>query len=120
MSLNPNHMCLPAIELNPVRSGIVPHPQDYLWSSYRDNDYGMVDPLITPYPDYSALSQNNNQRREVYRQFIAENLDNSKFDDIRGATNGNFIVGNDRFREEIAYMLGRRVTPGKPGRPKRK
>jgi putative transposase len=34
-------------------------------------------------------------------------------DQIRQATNGNFALGNSRFKEEIAAMLGRRVTPGK-------
>jgi putative transposase len=38
-------------------------------------------------------------------------------DQIRRATNGNFSLGNPRFTEEIAIMLGRRVTPGKAGRP---
>jgi putative transposase len=38
-------------------------------------------------------------------------------DQIRRATNGNFSLGNPRFTEEIAIMLGCRVTPGKAGRP---
>jgi putative transposase len=40
-------------------------------------------------------------------------------DQIRQATNGNFVLGNDRFAEEIRLALGRRVTPGKAGRPKK-
>lgn len=41
-------------------------------------------------------------------------------DEIRQATNGNFALGNDRFKEEIEAALGRRVQPGRPGRPKKK
>ena len=34
-----------------------------------------------------------------------------------GATNGNFVLGNIYFQEEIEKMLGWRVTRGKAGRP---
>lgn len=37
--------------------------------------------------------------------------------ELRQSTNGNFVLGNERFNEEIAYMLKRRVSPGKAGRP---
>jgi putative transposase len=40
-------------------------------------------------------------------------------DQLRQATNGNFVLGNDRFAEEIRLALGRRVTSGKAGRPKK-
>jgi putative transposase len=42
-----------------------------------------------------------------------------RVDEIRRATNGNFVLGNSRFAEEIGVMLGRRTVPGKPGRPGR-
>jgi putative transposase len=38
---------------------------------------------------------------------------------IRHATNGGFVLGNQRFEEAIARALGRRVTRGKPGRPRK-
>jgi putative transposase len=40
-------------------------------------------------------------------------------DQIRKATNGNFVLGNQRFAEQIATALARRVTPGKGGRPRK-
>lgn len=40
-------------------------------------------------------------------------------DQIRQASNGNFALGSARFAEEIAAALGRRVTPGKSGRPRK-
>ena len=36
---------------------------------------------------------------------------------IRTATNGNYALGNDRFAAQLASALGRRVTPGRAGRP---
>ena len=38
---------------------------------------------------------------------------------IRSATNGNVVLGNKRFEEQITKMLRRRVTRGKAGRPAR-
>jgi len=38
-------------------------------------------------------------------------------DAIRKATNGNFVLGDSRFAEEISQALKRRVVRGKPGRP---
>jgi hypothetical protein len=36
------------------------------------------------------------------------------------ATNGNVVPGNERFEEQIAKMLKRRVTRGKAGGPGRR
>ena len=38
-------------------------------------------------------------------------------DEIRAATNGNYVLGNTRFKEEIAHVLKRPVTKGKAGWP---
>ncbi len=36
-------------------------------------------------------------------------------DKIRKATDGNYALGSERFAEEVALMLARRVMPGKSG-----
>ncbi len=38
-------------------------------------------------------------------------------DEIRAATNGNYMLGKKRYQEQIAQALERRVTRGKAGRP---
>ena len=38
-------------------------------------------------------------------------------ENIRAATNGNYVLGTTQFQEEIGQMLGRRVTKGRAGRP---
>jgi putative transposase len=48
---------------------------------------------------------------------FTERLGSDFVGEIRLATNGNYALGNERFRQEIAGMLKRRVSPGKPGRP---
>ena len=35
---------------------------------------------------------------------------------INNATNGNYVLGNEPFKQEIAVMLKRRVVPPQAGR----
>jgi len=46
--------CQRYIDLNPVRAGMVRHPADYPWSSYRANAEGEASPLIQAHGLYSA------------------------------------------------------------------
>ena len=112
--------CYRYIELNPVRAGMVTDPGEYPWSSYRHNGTGALDPLLTPHEDYRSLGADENERQAKYRTLFRAHLDSAVLDDIRNATNGNYALGNDRFKEEIERMLKRRAKPGKPGRPEKK
>jgi putative transposase len=47
---------------------------------------------------------------------ISAHFDPEYIAEIRAATNGNYVLGNNRFKEEINRMLKRRVMPGKAGR----
>ena len=109
--------CMRYIELNPVRAGMVEHPGDYPWSSYRGNARGEANPLLTPHPLYLSLGHSDDARHTAYRELFRHELDPGMVDRIRSATNGNFALGNDRFSEEISRTLGRRAAPGKAGRP---
>ncbi len=59
--------CYRYIELNPVRAGMVEHPVDYKWSSYRANGEGEPEPLLVLHPDYLRLGSTDELRRENYR-----------------------------------------------------
>lgn len=52
-----------------------------------------------------------------YRGLFQAHLDPDKVKAIRTATNGNYVLGDNRFQKEIEQMLNRRVTPGLSGRP---
>ena len=62
------------IELNPVRSGLVQHPRDYPWSSYRFYGEGTDHPLIARNPLYELLGASSEERQQRYRQFIHEGM----------------------------------------------
>ena len=109
--------CYRYIELNPVRAAMVPQPGDYRWSSHSANTEGKPQALLTPHPQYLALGTTGDARRTAYRALFKTHLDEPVIDEIRQATNGNYVLGNRRFQNEIAAMLKRRVTPGKTGRP---
>lgn len=111
-------VCQRYIELNPVRAGMVEDPAQYPWSSYRSNALGKGRGLLTPHPDYSGLGASDDERCSAYRSLFKGHLEKQTIVDIRNATNGNYVLGSHRFQEEVAAMLMRRVTPGKPGRPK--
>lgn len=112
--------CQRYIELNPVRAAMVEHPGMYRWSSYAANAQGEISALLKPHPLYSSLGCDHAGRLAAYRELFRYQLDPGLVDELRSATNGNYALGNERFQQEIAAALGRRVTRGKAGRPARR
>jgi putative transposase len=109
--------CHRYIELNPVRAGMVAKPQDYRWSSYHANGLGRANALLTPHDEYRRLGKEDTERREAYRALFRAHVEEALTDEIRDATNGNFVLGDKRFQDQIAQTLGRRVVRAKAGRP---
>ena len=111
--------CQRYIELNPVRAGMVDHPAEYRWSSYRANAQNETDELVTSHSVYRALGIDVASRQAAYRELFRRELEPGFVDEIRRSTNGNFVLGDARFAEQIAAALGRRAMPGKSGRPRK-
>lgn len=111
--------CYRYIELNPVRAGVVDHPAEYPWSSYRANAEGEHNPLLVPHQLYLGLESPGETAPAAYRELFRDELGPRLEADIGRATNGNFALGDAQFQTRMAAALGRRVTPGKPGRPRR-
>jgi len=109
--------CYRYIELNPVRANMVMHPRHYPWSSYRINAEGKKSDLIVPNEQFLHLGRTDVYRREAYRDLFKAHIDPELLSEIRSSTNGGFVLGSDRFKDEISSMLKRRVVPGKQGRP---
>ncbi|MEN3364104.1 MAG: transposase, partial [Burkholderiales bacterium] len=64
---------------------------------------------------YQRLGRSTVSRQEAYRGLFKAHMDDDVLGEIRGATNGNYILGTEHFQEEIGQMLGRRVVKGKAG-----
>jgi putative transposase len=96
---------------------MVEHPAEYPWSSYRANAQGESSTLLTHHPLYAVLDRDDRARQVAYRELFRYQLDPGMIDKIRAATNGNYALGSSHFQAQVAAMLGRRVTPGRSGRP---
>jgi len=108
------------IELNPVRAGMVEHPGDYPWSSYRRNaqgDSGMNADWITPQGEYLRLASNVVERQLTYRELFKTAIADSDLGEIRECTHKGWALGNERFREQIEALGRRRATSKGVGRP---
>jgi len=112
-------LCQRYIEMNPVRAGMVQHPGEHRWSSYGVNGQGETSGLIDAHFLYKKLGLTGAERQQSYRELFRYELNPGEIDKIRKATNGNFSLGDSRFNAEISEMLGRRVSPGKAGRPRK-
>ena len=115
--------CYRYIELNPVRRNMVKQPGDFRWSSYHANANGNANGngtiQLTPHAEYLRLGTSIKACQHAYRSLFRSKLDPNRVDEIRNATNGNFVLGDKNFQRHIAQILKRRVTPGKSGRPSR-
>jgi putative transposase len=109
--------CYRYVELNPVEAGMVSRPEDYVWSSYSVNAGIEKASFITPHEEYLRLGRSAEERRNAYRALFDVSLPAERIAEIRAATDGNFALGDEAFRNAVAAALGRRVEPGRAGRP---
>jgi len=97
------------IELNPVRAGMVVHPGDYPWSSFRQNASGAPSGLVTPHPQYEALGHDGLARRQAYLALFDGEFSDEALHEIRLHINKCRALGSDSFRDSLAARLGRPV-----------
>jgi putative transposase len=68
---------------------------------------------------YTGLDPDPATRQKAYRTLFCDTLSDAQLTRLRDNTNACTIIGNDRFKDQIATMLGRAVPTGKRGRPKK-
>lgn len=85
--------CYRYIELNPVRAGLVQHPGDYAWSSYRINALGVPSGMVTPHAEYQRLGTGEPERRRAYAELVDLGLEEEQLTEIRLSTNGGHALG---------------------------
>ena len=112
--------CYRYIELNPVRANVVEHPANYPWSSYWANAPSAQSFLISPHSFYNQLCNRPVQRMPRYRELFRSHLEPGVIDEIRSATNGNYVLGNKFMLRQVEKALVRRVVRGKHGGPSKR
>ena len=109
--------CMRYIELNPVRAGMVARPGEYRWTSYHANARGAPDVLVSRHELYERLGNSGPERQRAYRQLFRTQLSGVDIEAIREATNKNWALGNERFKQRIEALSGRRSDLMRMGRP---
>jgi len=112
-------MCYRYVELNPVRAAMVDDPPDYRWSSYHANTLGKAAVMRTPHSEYLRLGGTKVERQVANRGLFRYQVDAPLLTEVRLALNQGLVLGNERFKDEVESMLGKRMRPARVGRPRR-
>jgi putative transposase len=83
-------------------------PAEYSWSSYRSHALGQAAKMWVPHEEYLALGSTKPTRLLAYRNLFMEAIDGDLITDIRTALNTGLVLGNDRFRDKVEQLTGRR------------
>ena len=109
--------CYRYIERNPVEAHMVRLPGDYAWSSVAANAGQRVDPLIRPHAEYLALGSDDVTRQTSYSELVHKPLEADLVRQIRESRDSGYPLASDPFKAALAARLGRKMEPGRPGRP---
>jgi len=106
--------CGKYIELNPVRGGITARPEDYPFSSYGFYCHGMENSLLRADPVFLALSENEERRREVYREIVVDDkiVSGEKLKKQR-------YIGSEVFVKKMEGLVGFPNERKPQGRPRK-
>jgi len=108
--------CMRYIEMNPVVAGMVGKPEQYRWSSYLVNAWGMANDVV-PHHEYQVLGATPAMRQHAYRELFRFQLSEQAIHLIERASEYCHPVGDDRFREQIESKYGVRLGQASRGRP---
>ena len=111
-------LCTRFIELAPVRAGLAAHAADYPWSSYVHHIGARPDGLITEHALYWALGNTPFEREAAYRDLAEQGLSAEQVKELESAVPKGWALGSPLFKMALEKQGGRRVQPGKRGRPK--
>lgn len=110
--------CYRYIELNPVRAGMVNHPAEYRWSSYRNNAWGDPGWLIQ-HSEYRRLGGTLDARRRAYRDLFKQRFNEGDLHLLRKAAHYCLPVADEQFRRQLEDAYGLPVGQMKRGRPRK-
>jgi putative transposase len=97
--------CHRYIENNPVRAGMVTHPEMYRWSSYGHNAGAFPDTLVTAHPVVQSLAQDVADRCKAYRRMFLRSEREDEVEAFRAAS---------RLSRALGFPEAGRRRPGRP------
>jgi putative transposase len=111
--------CMRYIELNPVRAGLAASAADYAWSSARHHIGVVRDALVSDHALYWGLGNTPFEREASWRRFLEQPVAAGEQRELREASHAGRPLGSASFLAELAAVAGRRVAPGRRGRPRK-
>lgn len=97
------------VELNPVRAGLVADAGAWLWSSARAHLSGRDDGLVRVAPLLEMVAN--------WRGLLNSAIPEDELHDLREHARTGYPLGSAAFLEKLERTVGRRLRPGKSGRP---
>lgn len=95
------------VELNPVRAGLVEHPQDWLWSSANAHLSGTYDVLVRSSPLLDLVDD--------WSTYLTTPLMENQLDDLRSRSRTGNPAGSARFLYMVENHIGRSLQKQKLG-----
>ncbi len=113
--------CCRYAELNPVRARMVRRPEEYRWSSYGQRA-GVAKEFtwLDTDPCYESLGDTLQVRASRYAEFVRSAIPPGEWEVIRSALQRGQLTGNERFVNEVAAIIGRRIAHRPQGRRRTK
>jgi putative transposase len=108
--------CSRYIEMNCVRAGIVKKPEEYDYSSYKGKIGLKTIRWLDFDPLYADLGKTVEDRQRKYQDWIQESIPKGEWEMIRRSIQKNWTYGDEKFKEKIEGMLGRKFEIKKAGR----
>ena len=108
------------VDALPVRQGLAAHAQDFAWSSAAHHLGEKAEPWLVDPHAYWALGNTPFERELRYRQRLEEGVSAALDARITQAVNSGWAMGDEGFLAQLAQQTGRRVQPGRRGRPRRR
>lgn len=110
--------CMAGMDLNPVRAGLAEAPADYRWSSHRHYIGQASDRLVTPHPIYWQLGNTPFAREQAYARRVEEGVSPVQVQALADAALHGWGLGDAAFLDGLQKQTGRRLSRGRPGRPR--
>ena len=90
---------------------MVAHSAESPWSSYQYNALGKPVELITPHFLYQALAKKEKTRQKRYTALFDKIIPDYTLEEIRHSINRGWVLGDERFKQQIEKQTGRRASP---------
>lgn len=107
------------LDLAAVRAGLAMRVDQYPWSSHLHYLGHRQDRFLTPLAAYWSLGNTPFAREAAYAERVRAGQDQDLVSRIQDAADKSWVLGESPFVDQLQPKVQRRVTRGKPGRPRK-